>query len=166
MAEDYKGQAQDLKTISSLTAQIAANEERIAKSSDKSAKNLKLKNAQAKAALASVTKEEKILKSVNKTAMAIPDAFGAGVDKISEMASNIPLVGKSLSKFIESRGGKATEALSRMAGGFRESFTSAFKGVEGENVSFTQRFSAGMKSGMATLIFTVAMQVEQCLWLH
>ena len=54
MAEDYKGQAQDLKTISSLTAQIATNEERIAKSSGKSAENLKLKNAAAQKALKAV----------------------------------------------------------------------------------------------------------------
>ena len=151
MAEDYKGQAQDLKTISSLTAQIATNEERIAKSSGKSAENLKLKNAAAQKALKAVKTEEKILRSVNKTAMAIPEAFGDGVEKISEMASNIPLVGKSLSKFIEARGGKATEALSRMAEGFTGAFTNRFQRMLDVTGDFSKSFTAGMKAGMGAV---------------
>ena len=42
-----------------------------------------------------------VLKSVNQAAKEIPNLFEDGVDSLKDMASNVPIIGKYLSSFVE-----------------------------------------------------------------
>ena len=149
--ELYKGQLEDLKAISSIQDSIKRNEEIIARTSGIVAKNQRIKKQQAEKALKAVQKENQILSSVAKNTDKVTGALKEGVDELVSMTENIPIVGNRLSKVLEPAAEKAGKYFEKAGGIFKNSFTSAFKGVEGENVSFTKRFSAGMKSGMADI---------------
>ena len=149
--ELYKGQLEDLKAISSIQDSIKRNEEIIARTSGIVAKNQRIKKQQAQAALKAIQKENQILSSVAKNTDKVTGALKEGVDELVGMTENIPIVGNRLSKVLEPAAEKAGKYFEKAGGIFKNSFTSAFKGVKGENVSFTKRFSAGMKSGMADI---------------
>ena len=149
--ELYKGQLEDLKAISSIQDSIKRNEEIIARTSGIVAKNQRIKKQQAQAALKVVQKENQILTSVAKNTIKVKDGLKDGLDEIVGMAENIPIVGNRLSKVLSPAAEKAGRFMEVAAHRFQTRFTSAFKGVKGENVSFTQRFAAGMKSGMKSV---------------
>ena len=146
--ELYKGQLEDLRAISSIQDSIKRSEEIIAKTSGIVAKNQKIKKQQAQAALKAVQKENQILTSVAKNTTKVKEGLQEGLEELVGMTENIPIVGNRLSKVLAPAADKAGRFMEVAAHRFQTRFTSAFKGVEGENVSFTKRFSAGMKSGM------------------
>ena len=147
--ELYKGQLEDLKAISSIQDSIKRSEEIIARTSGIVAKNQKIKKQQAEAALKVVQKEKQILTSVAKTSSMVANAFEEGTDQLKDLASNVPIIGNSLGKFVEGRADKANEAVSRMATAFTDKFTRGFR-VTGKGAkTFTQKFNNGMKSGLA-----------------
>ena len=146
--ELYKGQLEDLRAISSIQDSIKRSEEIIAKTSGIVAKNQKIKKQQAQAALKAVQKENQILTSVAKNTTKVKEGLQEGLEELVGMTENIPIVGNRLSKVLTPAADKAGRFFEVAAHRFQTRFTSAFKGVEGENVSFTKRFTAGMKSGM------------------
>jgi hypothetical protein len=125
--ELYKGQLEDLKAISSIQDSIKRSEEIIARTSGIVAKNQRIKKQQAEAALKVVQKEKQILTSVAKTSSMVADGFEEGTEQLKELASNVPIIGNSLGKFVEGRADKANEAVSRMATAFTDKFTRGFK---------------------------------------
>ena len=147
--ELYKGQLEDLKAISSIQDSIKRSEEIIARTSGIVAKNQRIKKQQAEAALKVVQKEKQILTSVAKTSSMVADGFEEGTEQLKELASNVPIIGNSLGKFVEGRADKANEAVSRMATAFTDKFTRGFKVAGNAGKGFFGRFTAGMKSGMA-----------------
>ena len=147
--ELYKGQLEDLKAISSIQDSIKRSEEIIARTSGIVAKNQRIKKQQAEAALKVVQKEKQILTSVAKTSSMVAGAFEEGTDQLKDLASNVPIIGTQLGKFVEGRADKANEAVSRMATAFTDKFTRGFKVAGNANKGFVGRFTAGMKSGMA-----------------
>ena len=64
------------------------------------------------------------------------------------MASNVPIIGKYLSSFVEKRGEVAKEKLERMAGAFRQQFTTGFRLAQRKGEDFTTSLQRGLKNGM------------------
>ena len=147
--ELYKGQLEDLKAISSIQDSIKRSEEIIARTSGIVAKNQRIKKQQAEAALKVVQKEKQILTSVAKTSSMVAGAFEEGTDQLKDLASNVPIIGTQLGKFVEGRADKANEAVSRMATAFTDKFTRGFRVAGKGSKTFLGRFNAGMKSGLA-----------------
>ena len=149
--ELYKGQLEDLKAISSIQDSIKRSEEIIARTSGIVAKNQRIKKQQAEAALKVVQKEKQILTSVAKTSSMVADGFEEGTEQLKELASNVPIIGNSLGKFVEGRADKANEAVSRMATAFTDKFTRGFRVAGKGSKTFLGRFNAGMKQVAARI---------------
>tara|TARA_B100002019_G_scaffold106581_2_gene91532 strand:+ start:288 stop:2495 length:2208 start_codon:yes stop_codon:yes gene_type:complete len=146
--ELYKGQLEDLRQIASLKSQISRSDEIMARTSGVVKTNQEAIRKVNQDILKAKKAQVNVLKSVNQAAKEIPNLFEDGVDSLKDMASNVPIIGKYLSSFVEKRGEVAKEKLERMAGAFRQQFTSGFRLAQRKGEDFTTSLQRGLKNGM------------------
>lgn len=149
--QDYIGQIENLKQISSLNADILKSEKIIERTSGAVEKNHRLKVKALQAALKATKQQNAVLTSVSKKAKETAEGFKAGLEKISDMVKDVPIIGSSLGKVFDPFADKAGKVFDKAADGFSSGFTSSFQAAGGSSKNFFQQFKAGIQGGMGSL---------------
>tara|TARA_R100000008_G_scaffold86447_1_gene79586 strand:+ start:12992 stop:15094 length:2103 start_codon:yes stop_codon:yes gene_type:complete len=149
--QDYIGQIENLKQISSLNAEILASEKIIEKTSGAVKKNQIEKAKALRAALKATKQQNAVLTSVNKKAKETAEGFKAGLEKIGDMVKDVPVIGTSLGKVFDPFAAKAGRVFDVAAHRFSSRFTSSFQAAQKGGAGFFKSFRAGVAGGTASL---------------